>query len=391
MKTRLIPFAFLLVAALAPAAAQDALSIGPGDIRVEQRDDGGYHLFVRARAGLGSVLLTETTRDPSGKAANYAYRAEAWNPVNGDERRKLDGAFISPASKLWSLIDSTPEADAAFGSAFHVFIPWVAAWGYPWTRNGREFIADGTFINIRAFRLPYGDYAGGYRDNPFTLSVVQRPFARAEPPAAPPAPAETPPAAPPPPDLSAYMPDTVQSFSSIAGTTGGVAEYSAGPDDILDIIARMIDGVKGDELELVLCIDTTDSMSDDIGAIKSGIPAMLREHLARFRVFRLGLVLYKDYFEEYVVKRSDFTADIASFDQAVQAIKVMGGRDIPEAVYEALYEALTGYTWSARERLIILIGDAPPHPIPRGRVDKSMTMSKAVELGVNMNVIVLPH
>ena len=400
MKTRWLALAVLSVIPLVPAPAQAAgaapaqaagaapaaLSVGPGDIRIEQRDDGGYHLFVRARPGLGSVLLTETTRDPSGKAANYAYRAETWNPVNGDERRMLDGAFIKPSEKVWSLIDSTPEPDAAFGSAFHVFIPWVVAWGYPWSRNGREFIADGTFINIRAFALPYADYAGAYADNPFTLSVTQRPFERAEAPAPEPEPQEE--AAP---DLSAYMPDTVQSFSSIAGSSGGATEYSVSPDDILPAIARIIDAVEGDELDLALCIDTTDSMADDIDAIKAGLPAMLAEHMARFRTFRLGLVMYKDYFEEYVVKRTDFTSDLGAFDAAVQKIRVMGGRDIPEAVYEALYEALAGYAWSATARLIILIGDAPPHPIPRGGVDKPMTLGKAEELGVQVNVIILPH
>jgi hypothetical protein len=66
-------------------AQQDALSVAPRDLRIEQRNDGGYHLFIRAKPGLGSVLLTETTKDPLGKADNYAYRAEEWNPVNGDE------------------------------------------------------------------------------------------------------------------------------------------------------------------------------------------------------------------------------------------------------------------------------------------------------------------
>ncbi|PKL09703.1 MAG: hypothetical protein CVV51_02355, partial [Spirochaetae bacterium HGW-Spirochaetae-7] len=123
----------LLVSAVAWVVADD-LAVAATDLRIEQRDDGGYHLFIRAKSGIGSVLLVESTKDPGGVADNYAYRAELWNPVNGDEKRLLNGAFIDPRAGLWSLIDSTPEADAQLGSAFHVFIPWVVAYGYSWSR-----------------------------------------------------------------------------------------------------------------------------------------------------------------------------------------------------------------------------------------------------------------
>ncbi|MDR0453016.1 MAG: hypothetical protein LBH15_08240, partial [Treponema sp.] len=55
--------AFSLFAVL-PVCSQD-LGVGADDIRIEQQVDGGYHLFIRKRAGMGSVLLTETTRDPA--------------------------------------------------------------------------------------------------------------------------------------------------------------------------------------------------------------------------------------------------------------------------------------------------------------------------------------
>ncbi|HAE23445.1 MAG TPA: hypothetical protein DCG47_14165 [Spirochaetaceae bacterium] len=373
----------LALVCLSGLASAQALRISPEDLRVEQRGDEGYHLFIRAKPGMGSVLLTETTKDPQGKADNYAYRAEAWNPVNGDEPRKLDGAFMNPSSGIYSLIDSSPEPDGQFGAAFHVFIPWIAQWGYAWSRNGREFIADGSFINIRAFALPYADYAGAFADNPFVLSVTQRPFERPAPAPKAEAPAE--------PDLSAYMPETVRSFEGIAEAMGGISEFSMGKEDIVPVLARILDELQGDELELVICLDTTDSMADDIDAVKDLLPRMIAERTERFKVFKLGLVLYKDYFEEYVVKRFEFTSNTASFTSAVNSVKVRGGRDIPEAVYEALYEALIGYAWSASTRAIVLIGDAPPHPLPRGRVDKAKVTAKAAELGVSVNVIILPH
>ncbi|MEJ5188528.1 MAG: hypothetical protein WHT84_04880, partial [Breznakiellaceae bacterium] len=152
------------------------LSIGPEDLRIEQRVDGGYHLFIRKKPDIGSVLLTESTRDPSGRADNYAYRAKDWNPINGDEIRYLDGKPIPPESKIYSLIDSTPEADSQFREAFHIYIPYILVYGYPWTRQGEVYVVDGTYLNIRAFAKPYGDYTGPFKDNPFVVRVVQKPL-----------------------------------------------------------------------------------------------------------------------------------------------------------------------------------------------------------------------
>ncbi len=113
-----------------------ALVLSPGDLRIEQLSDGGYHLYVRAKAGMASVLLTESTSDPAGKVDNFAYRALEKNAVNGGEVRLLEGKKIAGSGGQHFLIDSSPEPDASMGRAFHIFIPWVVAWGYPWSRSG---------------------------------------------------------------------------------------------------------------------------------------------------------------------------------------------------------------------------------------------------------------
>ena len=379
----------------------DVLSIKPDDVRIEQRNDGGYHLFIRAKPGIGSVLLTETTRDPALKEANYTYRAETWNPVNGDEKRILDGKLLGPESKLYSLVDSTPEPDPQFGMAFHIFIPWVVIWGYSWSRNGKTYIADGTFINIRAFAKPYADYSGAFKDNPYLIAVTQRPFERpVEQRAAEQRIAEQSQTASeqpeqkqlrkaPPKDI--FIDETVKAFTNIADATRGKTDYSYGKSDIIDVLAEILDSLNGETLDLVICLDATDSMADDIDAIKDKLPAMIKQKITKFKSFRLGLVLYKDYFEDFVVKKYDFTKNVEQFTLWVTGVRVQGGRDIPEAVYEALYTALSEFSWQAATKSIILIGDAPPHPIPRGKIDRAMTEALALKLGVSINTIILPH
>ncbi|MDR2110207.1 MAG: hypothetical protein LBP32_02760, partial [Spirochaetaceae bacterium] len=126
--------------------AQD-LSINSGDLRIEQRVDGGFHLFIRKKPGISSVLLTESTRDPARRTDNYAYRCPEWNAVNGDEVRILDGVPIPRENRIWSLIDSTPERHPELGEAFHIYIPYILNYGYPGTRHGEVYVVDGTYLN----------------------------------------------------------------------------------------------------------------------------------------------------------------------------------------------------------------------------------------------------
>ena len=69
------------------------------------------------------------------------------------------------------------------------------------------------------------------------------------------------------------------------------------------------------------------------------------------------------------------------------------GGDTPEAVYEALYASLEFYQWSpAAQRKIILIGDAEPHPVPRGRrgISKKLVEDTARKKNITIDCIIIP-
>lgn len=350
------------------------LTIGKDDVRIIQSPDGGYHLYIRKKADIASVLLTETTRDPTLRSDNYAYRSPSYNAVNGDEKRLLDGVFIPPEKKIYSLIDSTPEKDTPIGEAYHIWIPYLISYGYEWSRHAEVQVLDGTYFNIRAFSKPYGDYTGTFADNPFRLRVSQKMVVKN------------------PPDDIKYMTDTVASFSDLAKRTRGETLYAKSPDDIVPLIRSVLEPPGKKTLDLVFVIDSTESMTDDIKKLREVLEGELNELLPKYPSYRIGLVLYKDYFEDFLVKKAcPFTSDISVFRKALGAFTVQGGRDIPEAVYEALDSALT-YPWNpSADKKIILIGDAPPHPKPRGRVTKEMVDQAASARDVQMNVIILPH
>jgi hypothetical protein len=364
----------LLVSLQSPLFGQEAggaLVILPQDLAVEQLLDEGFHLYIRKKPGLGSVLLTESTRDPKGVENNYAYRTRYQNSINGDERRILNDEVIPQEEGVWSIIDSSPEIHPVLGEAFHLFIPWILYFGYPDTRHGEVYVVDGTFLNLRTFALPYGDYRGAWMDNPFILKIAQRPQ-------------------PGPPEAN-YMDAAVETFTQIAEAGHNDPLYSSGPADLVDRVAQILDEEEGPDLDLVICLDTTASMADDIAELRQALIPLLERAMSRIESFRIGLLLYKDYNEDYLVRPLAFTSDMAVFRRSLDRIQVNGGRDIPEAVYEALYEGATRYPWAAPRRLMILIGDAPPHPRQRGRISEAMVIEAIAERNITVRTILLPQ
>jgi len=160
---------------------------------------------------------------------------------------------------------------------------------------------------------------------------------------------------------------------------------------MVDKIGSILDNAKGKTLDLVLALDTTESMYDDMPALKRRIMPFLKSHTEKFLKYRVGLLFYKDYMDEYLVKPYPFSNKLSVIKRNIDSMHVSGGRDIPEAVFEALYASIHSYRWQADSRLIVLIGDAPPHPRPRGKITSEMVYRDAKALGIKINTIILPQ
>lgn len=359
---------------------QLALKITTQDIRLISNDgEDGYHLYIRKKPGINSVLLTETTRDPDGKITNYAYRASEYNKINGDEIRYLDGKPLTSEGAKYSLIDSTVEKTSFFEEAFHIFIPKTLKYGYSWSRNGQVEVGKGTFINIRTFELPYADYSGAFLDNPFMFSFETRKKEKVL-------------------NLQDnYNPEANITFRELSP----VVVYSKGPETIIQDILEVLKEIKNkDNCDIVFAIDATGSMKDDIEEVRKNLVPLLKDEFKNAKNARFGLLFYRDYgdtfsYKNLPVKFFDFTADENLFIKNLNSIKIIGieGGDIPEAVYEAIYACSEFYSWGENnDRHIILIGDAPAHPTPKGSKEytKDFVTKKAAEKGIKIHTILLP-
>ena len=377
---------------------QNAMRITAKDIKLveEKNADGdltGYHLYVRKIKGVESVLLTETTRDPNGKADNYAYRALEYNSINGDEIRYLDGKQLVSQGAKYSLIDSTPELVEGLGQAFHIFIPAKIQFGYEWSRNGIVEIGRGTFINIRTFEKPYADYTGEYMDSPFMFNLETRRRAKENPPM----PEAEAPAKSEIVLTDDYNPAASQKFEEMSD----FIVYSKGPETIVEDILEVFDDIGDkDNLDVVFAIDATGSMKNDIETLKKDLlPALVKKFEAA-RGTRFGLLFYRDYgdnfnYKSLPVRFFAFTDNLTAFNKNLNSLKIIGkeGGDIPEAVYEAIYASTEFYSWRpGATRRIILIGDAEPHPKPRGlgKYSKDYVMGLAESRDIKVKAILLP-
>ncbi|MDR2588814.1 MAG: VWA domain-containing protein [Spirochaetales bacterium] len=346
------------------------LSITSADIRIDVDTMSGYHLKIRKKPGMQSVMLTESTEDPARRSASFAYKTSLYNTINGNERRLLNGEELKRSGEYF-LIDSTPESDPLFGEAFHIFIPYILDYGYPWSRQGEVMAVDGAYMSIRAFGKPFADYTGGFQDNPFVLRIVQQPLEG--------------------PREENFLPAAIDSFSQIAAGGAGRLVKSRGQEDMLAKIMDIVDSQRGPTLDLVLALDTTRSMHDDLPYLKEQFVPLLAKKLTRFTSYRIGIIVYRDYNEEYLTRPAAFTNDLNQIQNTLDSAKAAGGGDTPEAVHEALYTGITHYGWSAASRLIILIGDAPAHPRPRGKITLDMVRAGAAEKKISLYMLILPH
>ena len=386
---------------------QQQLRITADNVRlVPDTANGGYHLYVKKTENVNSILLTETTKDPEGKSDSYAYRAKEYNAINGDEIRFLDGKKLESEGAKYSLVDSTPERTTVFGGTtetFHIYIPETIVYGYDWSRKGEITIGKGTFINIRSFEKPYADYTGDYMDSPFMFDlkvqkrIVKKPAPKVEPPLPEPEPEPEPIEEPETVLTDDYNPVASERFKEMSDDI----IYSKGPDTIIDDIRGLLEDIEDkDNLDVVFAIDATGSMKNDIDKLKSDMQPLLAELFGNTPGARVGLLFYRDYgdtfkYMDLPVKVFPFTSNFTSFSKNLNSIRIYGkeGGDIPEAVYEAMYASCEFYSWrTTAQKKIILIGDAEPHPTPRGskKYSKDYVMGIAESRKIKIHSILLP-
>ncbi len=144
-------------------------------------------------------------------------------------------------------------------------------------------------------------------------------------------------------------------------------------------------------LDLVFLLDATGSMGDEIDHIKSTVDTIAAriQQLPGGSPPRLGLVAFRDRGDEYVTRTWDFTANVQQFAVNLANVQAGGGGDMPESVNAGLHEAIHLPGWAdnttgRRLRMIVLVGDAPPHLDYANDYQYPALLQEAVAAGIKI-------
>ena len=128
-------------------------------------------------------------------------------------------------------------------------------------------------------------------------------------------------------------------------------------------------------LDIIFAIDTTGSMWDDIDNVKASASSIVDEVLLDIPNARIAVVDYRDFPVDPYGGAGDypfndvlsFSTDKSSIVAAIQGLTLGWGNDWRESVYSALMHSIDSTSlggWKGSDqaaKVIILMGDAPPH------------------------------
>ena len=119
-------------------------------------------------------------------------------------------------------------------------------------------------------------------------------------------------------------------------------------------------------LDVAIVIDSTGSMQATIDAARDGLGDLVAILKSIAPKFRIGLVHYKELGEmkDGAAILSPLSPQVKFVQDKLGKLQASGGGDFPERVEKGLLFALSGKMgWSAStNKVILIIGDAPPHP-----------------------------
>lgn len=138
------------------------------------------------------------------------------------------------------------------------------------------------------------------------------------------------------------------------------------------------------KFDLLLAIDTTGSMGDEIAYLKSELRTILAD-LRRSHPgldIRLGLVAYKDEGDVYVTRTYPFLSNINAMQANLQAQYAEGGGDYPEAMDLALARAVAQDWRPDAVKSLLLVADAPPHDENIGKAWRAAEAARAKRIQI---------
>lgn len=189
-----------------------------------------------------------------------------------------------------------------------------------------------------------------------------------------------------------YSPQAIDSFQTLAKSTGGIMGLSPSPQLLGLIIEVVFEHIlhaaqSYEGLDVAVVFDTTGSMQDDLEQVRIHLSYTLKRIKNENNpAFRVALIEYRDNSREDVFLNrvhTDFTSDLDHVSAEVNRVDAYGGGDDPEAVFDALL-AVRNLSWRENTmHAVLIVGDAPPH---ERTVDNRHGINDVIELYTNKDI-----
>jgi len=191
---------------------------------------------------------------------------------------------------------------------------------------------------------------------------------------------------------SGYNTCAEAAFEALAVDTGGTMVRARGAASVPDAVVQAIEAgaASGRSFDLLIVLDVTGSMSDDIDAVKDDLDMILgalEEHGDGSQ--RIGLLTYGDRCADDPWLEFHDLTEVEAIRQEIMDVNVSGGGDLPESVYDAVEQAMVSASWENENRFAIIIGDAGPHR--EGGSCYETTYEQAVMSAVEAEVAIHLH
>jgi hypothetical protein len=120
-----------------------------------------------------------------------------------------------------------------------------------------------------------------------------------------------------------------------------------------------------DNVDILFIVDATGSMGDELQYLQAelnNIISKVKRSQSNLNI-RMGSLVYRDKGDDYLTRKSSLNSDIDKTLAFLNKQYADGGGDTPEAVDEALFQAIEKESWNgeALSRIAFLVLDAPAH------------------------------
>lgn len=174
-------------------------------------------------------------------------------------------------------------------------------------------------------------------------------------------------------DAARMLPPRAMATPLAAGTDAPVVATASNPADLSEIavlpleaftaLSDHLEALALQPLDLAIVLDCTASMSGEIAEAQGGVDDLMRFVGDVAGGIRVGIAGYRDRRELFEKVGWDLTGSIDMARANLWRLSAEGGGDRPELVDQGLALAYTTFSWNPRNRgVLILVGDAPPHP-----------------------------